>query len=259
MKLKRGQVTIFIIIAVVLVAAVGIFFFLREKPVEEPDIIPVDVDPHRFLRECLRYDVYNTIDTLSLQGGYVESPPLSINWHIEENLVRNISYHCYHETQRNCRIILISVPRHIESELQSELDVRGCWDNMIFALREGGYNVDESSFDSSNIKLNKNEVQIKINAILVASRADDTIRIENFDIVFPTEIYNLAKIAEDIVDYYANGRNFNLAEYRNINPEMRMKYSIKPDGAGETKVYTIKQIDGIEKFLFAIRVGGEIS
>lgn len=70
---NRGQVTIFIIIAIVLVVAAGAYFFLKDRIVQEE--FPANMQPiyTKFL-SCLEDEVYTGVDVLESQAGYIEVP-----------------------------------------------------------------------------------------------------------------------------------------------------------------------------------------
>lgn len=67
---KKGQVTIFIIIAILILAGVIVYFVLRDSTVETK--IPVIFEPvHNTFMSCIREDVSTGISVLQSQGGYI--------------------------------------------------------------------------------------------------------------------------------------------------------------------------------------------
>ena len=70
---KRGQVTIFVIIAIILVAATIIYFLARESPSRvdlSPELSPI----YNHFLSCLEEDALLGIKILEQQGGYIEVP-----------------------------------------------------------------------------------------------------------------------------------------------------------------------------------------
>lgn len=70
MKRKKGQITIFIIIAVLIIAVVGLFFVFKggiqkEKPVN-PEVAPIQ----NFVEECIYDTGENALYFIGLHGGY---------------------------------------------------------------------------------------------------------------------------------------------------------------------------------------------
>lgn len=70
---KRGQVTIFIIIAVILIALVGMFFAVRQSIVTTK--IPIAIEPvYNSFLGCVEESVLSGVDVLESQGGYIDLP-----------------------------------------------------------------------------------------------------------------------------------------------------------------------------------------
>ena len=84
---KKGQVTIFIILGLILVVSFIIIFLL----INPPEIKVVDEDnPQAFIESCTRGAVEEAIDLLSKRGGDI-SPKGYISFKGEE-----ITYLCYY-------------------------------------------------------------------------------------------------------------------------------------------------------------------
>ncbi len=76
LKSKRSQITIFIIIAILLVVAIGIFFVFRGSLFHEN--IPKELEPvYTYYLSCLQGDVANGASLLGQQAGYIEKPAFS--------------------------------------------------------------------------------------------------------------------------------------------------------------------------------------
>ena len=75
MSYKRGQVTIFIIIAVIILALVGGYFLLRGTTTGS-NAIPADIQPaYTSFLSCLQQDTSSGIGILETRGGYIDLPP----------------------------------------------------------------------------------------------------------------------------------------------------------------------------------------
>jgi len=75
LKCKRSQISIFIIIAILLVVAVGIIFLARNSLKPEPIIPPVGVENiGDFVTNCLKLTSENGIIFIGRQGGYYIVP-----------------------------------------------------------------------------------------------------------------------------------------------------------------------------------------
>ena len=72
-KNVKGQTTIFIIIAIILVASVGLFFIVSGG--FGRDEVPSEIDPiYNTLTSCLEEDLYLGINILESKGGYIYLP-----------------------------------------------------------------------------------------------------------------------------------------------------------------------------------------
>jgi len=75
-KSKKGQVTIFIILAIVIVVGIASYFILRSMVFEEP--IPSELEPvYSYYLSCVNQEVLNGAMILGEQGGYIELPEFS--------------------------------------------------------------------------------------------------------------------------------------------------------------------------------------
>src|SRR3989338_5267545 len=73
---KMGQLTIFVIIAIVLIAAVALFFFIRGNIFVSD--IPANLQPvYTTFISCLEEDTLVGIDALESQAGYIDIPDFS--------------------------------------------------------------------------------------------------------------------------------------------------------------------------------------
>jgi len=76
MREKRGQITIFIILGLILLLALGYFIFVREKAfMEVEQIDPEYVPVKSFVETCLYNLGRDALDILGLNGGYIYFPP----------------------------------------------------------------------------------------------------------------------------------------------------------------------------------------
>src|SRR3989344_4139856 len=71
---KRGQVTIFVIIAIVILAGVAVYFLARGNLGVSG--IPTSLEPvFNYYTECIKEETKTAIELAGSQGGYVETPP----------------------------------------------------------------------------------------------------------------------------------------------------------------------------------------
>jgi len=94
---KRGQVTIFIILGIIIVAVIGLFLFAKDAKIIPP-ILSGNVDQElqeisEHLASCVLEEAPDCIEKISLQGGFFETPEGTFRlWNDT-----SVSYLCYNK------------------------------------------------------------------------------------------------------------------------------------------------------------------
>ena len=95
MRTKRGQVATFIIIAIVILAGVGIFFFVRNQT-SDLDKVDIEIKPvYGFVQDCIRQTGEDAVYYISGTGGYVIVPDESLKIDFGEGFEKRIAYYLY--------------------------------------------------------------------------------------------------------------------------------------------------------------------
>jgi len=74
---KKGQVTIFIIIAIILIASISLYFIFRDSLSSDEGLSPDVENVYLFVEECLENVGEDVIYTIGQGGGYYFPPALS--------------------------------------------------------------------------------------------------------------------------------------------------------------------------------------
>lgn len=193
---KRGQVTIFIIIAIILIASVSLYFVFRDKISIEN--IPSEIEPvYISIISCLEETTEQGVEYLALQGGYYEVPKsLSIAYFAD-----NIPYYYL-----NSREYVPSVER-VEGELENYIHnyLSNClnfedFEEQGFEIREGDLLV------SVNIKEDK--IKTKLDYPVTITKGDSTKRLREFEISIDSDLEKLLEVSEEIVSSYSEKPGF---------------------------------------------------
>src|SRR3989338_5216272 len=73
---KKGQVTIFIILAIAIAAGILLFFFFRSRIISP--FVPADLENvYSYYLSCIEAETLNGASILGQQGGYIETPAFS--------------------------------------------------------------------------------------------------------------------------------------------------------------------------------------
>lgn len=250
MRDSKGQVTIFIIVAVVMVAIVALFFLLRGN------VIPAiggkaEENPGNFLEVCMEDSVHEALELISSQGGYV-SNPLNKTFQFEgEKDFTDISYLCYNQGDYlpcvNQEPMLI---QHLKNEIKDYIfdDVNDCFDDLTSSFKNQGYGVEvtERGFD---IGFEEGKVVVDIDADVTLTKSGETTTQNDFQAIFSSKFYDLAIVVQEIVNKEATTCEFN--NYDRFSYTDLDIYSYRTTDS--SVIYKIKHLGSEEEFKFAIR------
>ena len=248
---KRGQITIFIILAVLIVAGVVLFFIFKGKSNEKPSSSQETINPESFLKSCIDDKVRETLKTLSYQGGYIKNP-LSIKFKFGSEPFYNISYLCY--TSANylpCAVQQPSLITHIEKEIYNEIkdEMQSCFDNLVDSYGEKDYSVDEK-YNNFAVDLVEDRLKINLDATLTLTKTGEVLRKKDFKMNFPTELYDVLFVSNEIISQEAKYCSFNYVGYMMVYQDYEID---KQNAPQETRIYSVTHKITNEKFRFATR------
>ena len=241
---KRSQVTIFIIVAIIIVAAIiGFFVFFKPKILTPPQI----ESPEAYIEKCMGDAAEDAIDILSQQGGDIE-PAHYITYQNEK--VRYLCYTVLYYTK--CTNQEPSLKAHVESEITGYAlpMLKRCVSSLKADFEKQGYAVQA---DVENIAL-KTEIMPK-NVVLnaefefSATKGETTVSRNKFEAVLKEPLYELLDLTREIINQEAKFGYFEQVGYMILYPD----YSLEKDNTEETKIYTLKQRDTGREFVFALR------
>lgn len=242
-KNRQGQVTIFIIIAV-LVVAIGVLIYML-SPGIRTGITTETKNPEQFIQTCLEEDIENSVEILSLQGGSIE--PEHYILHQDDQ----IEYLCYTgEYYRTCVMQQPLLKQHIESEIESDIGnvVRDCFN----ALRENyvnsGYSVDLRE-GSTKVELLPKRIATDFTHVLTLMKGETEIH-DSFNVILNNNLYELVSITNSILEAEALYGEAETTLYMNYYPDLKVEKLKKSDGS---TVYILTDRNNGKKFQFATR------
>ncbi len=243
--LKRGQITIFIIVGLLVVGLIVGFILFRK------DLLPTSTggnpqDPKDYIDSCIKPKIKEAADILISQGGYIK-PVLNIT--IDG---QHIAYLCYTSNYYNSCInqnpmLITSLKNEIKSYIKKDLD--DCFTNLQTELQNKGYNValSEGDFD---VELAPRRVVLNINRQLTITKSGGTERFENFKAVLSHPIYDLGIVAQEITSQEAQYCNFESVGFMLLYSD----FNIKRFKTGSlSTIYTITHKPTGKQFKFAVR------
>jgi len=132
MRNDKGQVTIFIIIAVVIIGAVAIFFAVRGGLFVSE--IPASIEPaYTSFLSCLEDDTFTGVDILESQAGYIELPDFEPGsayspFSSQLNFLGNPIPYWYYVSGNNIQREQVPTKGDMENQIAEfvEAEIRGC-------------------------------------------------------------------------------------------------------------------------------------
>ena len=250
--MEKGQVTIFIIIAIVIVGVFLLFFLFLKGIVPVPGGGKPEENPSNYLQNCIEPKVTEAVGLLSSQGGNI-NPELSLSFKFNSDKeAKEISYLCYNQNYYlpciNQEPMLI---QHLKSEIKTYIkkDVEDCLSSLKKSLENKGYAVDLSYRDFS-VELVPEKVLIIIDSKMSFSKSGESSIIDGFKFSVASRFYDIAVVSQEIISQEARFCNFEQLGYMLLYPE----FNIDKFRTGEsTTIYTVEYRESREKFRFAVR------
>jgi len=239
---KKGQVAIFIVVAIVLVATVLlIFLFWKEPNIDRPS----PLSPATYIDSCVKESAKKAIPILSENGGSIE-PKSSISYSGQK-----FAYLCYnanyYDSCVNQQPMLIE---HIEQSVTDyiEPEVKDCFSRLKAELEGKGYEVSIGQLKIETT-LEPNRMVITSKRKMTISGEEETQNFDEFETRFTTPLYDLSEIATEIVNQEAAYCDFDTLSFMLMHPE----YDVRKKVIEDSNLYTLKILETGEEFKFAVR------
>ncbi len=247
MKNKRGQITIFVILGVLVVVSIGLLFVLYDRS-------GLDVEPSnpeeadRFISQCVSQAVDESVDIIIDNGGYIGEEFLGMEFEYEL-----IPYWCYtSRVNTRCTPLEPITVEHFEKEIEKSIEVKigDCFENLREELDSRGYDVDLGVLNGFSVNLVEGNIEIFIDRRVDFEKSDEPRRFDNFDVSVRSPLYKLVIASQEIVrqevtycnsDYVLierGGSNLNIDKFQT---------------GDDRKIYTVEDLISEKGWKFAIR------
>lgn len=242
-KSKRSQITIFIILALIIVVLIALVFIVRQPP----KIEPVDEkSPQAFIESCTKDYLEQALAKISKHGGDI-SPGFSVM-----HMGVNLSYLCYtSEYYKTCVNQKPKLIEHIEKEITKDISpsIIECFNSLKTNLDKKNYNVEMGDIIITT-KLKPKEVSVEIKRNFKMSRENDVREFNDFKIGLINPMYELAETAMEIVNQESQYCNFDTLGFMIIYPD----FDIYKTKTGDSDIiYRIADRKTKKDFNFAIK------
>ena len=250
MKTKSAQVTIFVIIAIAIIAIIGIFFAFRSGVMPGLDFGKIK-NPESFIDSCIEQDLKESIEKISLQGGFSNPSNLLIYNGTE------VSYLCHtSDYERLCvnkhPMLKQEIERQIHQDIESNLE--DCFQELEESYERDDYSEEPTKFE---IKIKDKRVQLSIDKRIEIVREEGNKKIiEGFDINTPSPVLDFVKITNEIINQEVScscgleACNADRVQIMKDNKDFRIdKFMTSRD----EEIYHLEHIPTKKEFNFAIR------
>jgi len=241
-KVKRGQITIFVIIGIVIVVGIiMIVYFMGKAKVDSPS----SLTPKFFVDKCVRDSVGKSVEKMLLNGGEA-SPSQVILYNGSE-----WNYLCYQVGfYQGCYNLHPMLEMQIEKEIEEDTseEVQGCFNSMREDFENRGFNVDGGATTYS-IDILPGNVKINLVKNVDISKGGASQNIVDFSTKISSPIYDLVQVSRDIVNSESEYCNFEYNGYMILYP----KYNVRRVSYSNSKLYSIVDRRSKSEFKFAVR------
>lgn len=241
---QRGQVTIWVIVAIAIVAVMGLIFFISGGPTL---LTGQEINPQAYISSCMKDAAEEALDIMLPQGGFIQPKSSRIYNDI------NITYLCY--TDSYYFPCINQHPAYI-SELREEVlnyvkpKTEQCFNDLKKELEKRDYSVAFNSPLTMEVELVQNKVKLSAERDVVVKKQEETRTLSKFEDEVISPLYNLANAAIDAVNSEVKYCGFEYIGYMLIHPEFDIRLDRMSDA---TKIYTIKDINSGKELNIAVR------
>ncbi|MCX6750155.1 MAG: hypothetical protein NTZ83_01740 [Candidatus Pacearchaeota archaeon] len=250
---KKGQVTIFIIIALLIVALCILVYLYYPKIFAS--ISPETKNPVTYIQECIQEQIEENVQIISLQGGsYVVDENIGYFYKKEGEDGNYVKYLCY--TGSN----VINTPcinqepfltEHVEQEILDSINqgIKTCFDNLVKSYENKGYEVDLKE-GIPKVEIIPEGVSTNFNRTLTLTKGDETNTYRKFEVNLNSNLYEMLEVAKNILIWEMNVGDSLPEAYMYNNPYLKVEKRTKDN---DVRIYILTDRNTEESFRFAVR------
>lgn len=240
LKERSGQVTIFVILALIVVAVVIVIFAFPSA-----NVFSSDVNPSSYLRNCIEPEIDIIKNTLSSSGGYTNPD----NYAMYKDL--KLQYLCYTSSYYiPCTVQQPLLLKHVQEEMEKYIEPRAkqCFEDLKDQYESRGYEVNSGSTDVQ-IGIVPGSINVEFLAPLTL-RKEDTQTFNKFSVGIKSEWYTLINTALNIIQYESTFGDSETSLYISYYPNLIIEKTRRDDGS---TIYQLRDVTTGDEFAFATR------
>jgi len=239
---KKAQMTIWVVIAIVLVAAILLFFFVQRKPSGTSN---KETNPEIAIQKCAKEAAEKAIDIMLPQGGFIS--PTNYKYYKGDK----IAYLC--QNLGNYEPCISQHPLFI-AEMKKEIEnysfpiIDKCFQDLKKNLEEKNNKVELEGM-SLSVDMAPNRVYLDIDRKMIVT-GSETQTFDKFKATLTSPVYDIGTVAMEIAYNEAIYCYFEYVGYSLLYPKF---YITKDKLDDDVKIYVIKDKQSNEAMNIAIR------
>lgn len=243
---RKGQVAVWVIIAIFLVASISLFFFIERRVSVPTEVVAGEMNPKQFIDKCVRKYANEAVDIMLPQGGFINPG------HSKLYKNTNVGYLCYNSGNYNPCINEHSVLiNEIKEEIKNYINprVEQCFNDYKREIERRNSIVKFSEM-SLDVEIVPGRIFVNIERNATISINEQSYSYNTFNIEIINPIYNLARVAMEIASQEAKYCYFEYVGYMILYPEFKISRDVMSDS---TEIYAIKDKKSEKELNIAIR------
>ena len=239
---KKGQITIFIIVGIVIAVSILAVVFLSGGLSSQT---PKNLGPQQFIRGCVEDLVKDSLEKVIAGGGKI-SPELTLQYQDED-----YNYLCYQGDQYlGCYNLYPLLEKRIEEEIENDTkeQVGECFNLLGQDFSERGYSISQGD-ENYSIDLLPGKIKINLKKKIDISRTGEAQSFENFDNQILSPLYEIVELTRKIINDESTYCSFDYIYHMSLYPQD----SIRRISYMGSKIYYILDRNSGKEFKFAIR------
>lgn len=241
---KKGQVTIFVIIAILIVVA-GILIY-QFVPAVQNALGGIQTNPNVYIKDCIEDDFNDAIQTISLQGGEFEPESyFSLKG-------QKLNYLCYaSEYFEYCKVQKAFLKESIEKDLSVKLKSKAdsCFNSLKEDYESKNYQVSLQKGDVS-VKILPDRSELTMDMQLSIKKKEEQKSFESFSVSKNNNLYQMLGVARSIIEMETTMGEAEPIDFMSLYRGLKVEKLKQGD---ETKLYIITDKKSGDKFQFASR------
>ncbi|MBS3133717.1 hypothetical protein J4214_00630 [Candidatus Woesearchaeota archaeon] len=246
---KRGQITVFIILGIIIVAVIGFTYFIfNERTKQIKNDVEFDESKLQPLKEyiesCIKVEGEKALDLIGKQGGDIE--PGLYQYYFDNK----ISYLCYTDSFTPCFDRRPNLIEHMENELKNHMASKlgACID--FGEIKKAGFKVEHENKINISVSVGKLNTIMNLDYPITITKGNTIVKENRFSHTFNVPLGRLAEVSKDGVE-----EEINIGDFFTIPYMLRHQgeIEIERQEVRDSKIYILKLRDDPYKFQYAVR------